>query len=130
MAIRAALMFVVLLFVTGCVTHDWTAKAVSGTVVDADSGEALSGVIIYRMFHKKSVLVATTDAAGQFSVAAAGLTYVTLPTGGDPFYHSFLIFRAPGYAEQKLDCSSGTGDAVGWKAPTLPPATVKLRKKV
>jgi hypothetical protein len=114
---------------SSCVTHDWTAKAVSGRVIDADSGKPLSGVNVYRMIEGKSVLITTTDSAEHFSVAPSGRIYLVIPMG-DAFYGASLIFRAAGYKEHQLDCSTMTGEVGGWNAPSLAPTTVRLRKKV
>jgi len=56
---------------SGCViAHDWIARGASGTVVDAASGKPLAGVSVVGSRENKPTLVATTDAAGQFSVPA------------------------------------------------------------
>jgi hypothetical protein len=129
MILRMAVTFVALLGVAGCVTHDWIAKSASGRVIDAASGRAMSGVGIYRVLDDKSVFVGTTDSEGRFDIPAAGRTFVTLPMPGDPGYFSYLLFRAPDYRDEKVDCGTITGEVVDRQAPSLPPLTVKLRKR-
>ena len=126
MRVLAILAGVVL---SGCViAHDWIARGASGTVVDAASGKPLAGVTVLRVIgsrENKPMLVATTDAAGQFSVAALTHLYATVPMG-DAFGISELVFRRPGFTEATIDTSTGTG------APKVPPLTslvVKLRPK-
>jgi hypothetical protein len=126
---RPALTLIAMLTLCGCVTHHWIAKAVSGKVVDADSGKALSGVNVYRVIEGKSVLVATTDSAGEFSVPPLGKVYVEGPVLGDPFYSASLVFRVPGYKEEQLYCSTSTGEVVAAKAPSLAPTIVRLHKR-
>jgi hypothetical protein len=129
MAPRVALMFVALFGVAGCVTHDWIAKSASGRVIDATSGRVINGVAIYRVLDDNSVFVGTTDSEGRFDIPAAGRTFVTVPMPDDPGYFSYLLFRAPGYRDEKVSCGTITGEVVDREAPSLPPLTVKLRKK-
>jgi hypothetical protein len=125
-AVRLLLAVVCLSWLSGCViAHDWTGRAASGTVVDARSGKPLGGVSVYRVIGQEPKLVATTDSAGRFSVAASDRLYVTLPMG-DAFYSCSLVFRLPSYQEQKIDCSTGMPAP---KTPPIPPTIVKLRKK-
>jgi hypothetical protein len=126
---RVTLMLIATIALCGCVTHHWMAKAVSGRVIDADSGQPLAAVNIYRAVDGKLVLVATTDSAGEYSVPALGKIFIEGPTLGDPFYSASLVFRAPAYREEKLYCSTGTGEVVAARAPSLAPTTVKLHRK-
>lgn len=115
---------------SGCViAHDWSARGASGTVVDAASGKPLAGVSALRVVgsrENKPVLVATTNAAGQFSVPALTQWYATVPTG-DAFGISELVFRRKGFGEATINTSTGTGAA---KIPLLTSLVVKLRQKL
>jgi hypothetical protein len=124
-----ALTLVSLLGIVGCVTHDWVAKSASGKVIDGASGKSISGVAIYRVLDDKSVFVGVTDSEGRFDIPAASRTFVTVPMPGDPGYFSYLLFRASGYRDEKISCGTITGEVVARKPPSLPPLTVKLRKR-
>jgi len=114
---------------SGCViAHDRIARGASGTVVDATSGKPLAGVSILRIVGSREnepTLLATTDSAGQFSVAELDKWYVTVPLG-DAAGISQLLFRHTGYGEATIDTSTGI------PAPKMPPLkalVVKLRRK-
>ena len=122
---RVFVISVVAAALAGCViAHDWDARGASGRVVDAASGKPLAGVSVFRTI-EKTTLMATTDAAGRFSVSASGHWYVTVPMG-DAVGISKLVFRLPGYKEATVDTSTGI------PAPKGPPMTelvVKLYRK-
>ena len=106
------------------IAHDWTAAAVSGTVVDAASGKPLAAVKVFRQINGKATLVTSTDSAGRFAVSRSDTFYVTAPMG-DSFYQCTLFFRLPGYKKQKVDCNAQ------YVTPSSrSPALVKLHKEI
>ena len=113
------------LLLSSCIAVDSTSRAASGIVVDAASGKAIPGVSVFRQISDKSKLVATTDTGGRFAVTASHTVYVTIPMG-DAFYPCRLIFKAPGYQEQQIDCGTGTGAS---HTESMPSLTVKLHKR-
>src|SRR3954470_23563780 len=98
---RVSFAIAVISALSACViARENTAIAISGVVVDSQSGRALRAVAVYRMInHSKLKLVATTDSGGHFAVTGADHIFIgfVLNEVGDQWNSSKLLFREAGY---------------------------------
>jgi len=125
-------LFLVITFALGCsgcvIRPHWLSKEASGTVRDADTGEPLADVTIYRAIDGSLTPVSKTDARGQFHVGAKRSVRIEVPLG-DPSHASSLVFRKPGFIEATLSTRTITGDVYQSAPPSKAGVIVQMKKE-
>lgn len=124
------LLVSVLSMETGCARKYWVAPSISGKVIDADSGAALSGVQVRRTTRddRTPTLVGTTAADGSYSIEGKQRIEFVLVPLGDPIRAGEYLFRLDGYKEKRLDFGLFAGDVVGQDCPSRP-GDVRLERE-